>query len=74
MDSNSLQNYTGRDLKKALNSLTVTQGKTKDGNIYYSVDFVLINGYRYRVFLKEAERFAFINAFDQIDTEKQLEF
>lgn len=74
MDTNSLAPYVGRDLKKAVASLTVKSGKTKDGNDYYSLDLGFINNYHYRIFLKEAERFAVIDAINQIDVEKQLNF
>lgn len=73
MENNPLSQYLGRNLIKALSSLEVTQGKTKDGNIYYSLDFVFSNGYRYRVFLKDAERFAVINAIELSDTQNQID-
>lgn len=74
MDTNSLAPYVGRDLKKSIASISVMKGKTKDGNDYYSLDLGFINNYHHRIFLKDAERFAVIDAIQQIDAEKQLEF
>lgn len=73
MDS-QLQNYLNRDLRGVIAGLTVVQGKAKEtGNIYYAVEISFINGYKKRLFLRSDEEFAWINAFDQLQTQNTLD-
>lgn len=66
--------YMNRNLKDTIVKLEVIQGTAKDsGNVYYALEFTLINGYTKRLFLQNAEQFAFINAFQQLDTQKQID-
>ena len=72
---NQLQKYFGRtDLKKAIASLDVIQGKAKDsGNIYYAIELKFINGYTKRFFPMDAEKFAITNAFDLVPVQEQVD-
>lgn len=68
-----LQQYLDQELKGAIRSVRVQQGKAKDsGNIYYYVQLIFINGYEKRIFLNNDESFAWINAFQQLESERQL--
>lgn len=69
---NPLQKYMGKELKDVIASLTTVQGTSKDGAIYYCVEIAFINGYKKRVFLKSDEAFAWCNAFDLLETNKQV--
>lgn len=75
MPDNPLSKYLDRrDLLKAVASLQSKQGTTKDGTPYYYLEVGLINGFHTRIFLKSGEDFGWCNAFDQIETENQIEF
>lgn len=70
---NDLSNYLNRELKDCLSSLTVVQGQARDtGNLYFAIELRFINGYSKRLFLRSDEQFAWINAFDQLDTETTI--
>lgn len=71
---NTMAKYLGRDLKEAIAKIEVVQGTAKDsGNIYYAIKMTFINGYESRIFLRGAEQFAWVNAFEQLSTQKQVE-
>lgn len=70
---NDLQKYLNRELKGAIRSVTVGQGKAKDsGNTYYYIQLSFVNGYDKRIFLNSEESFAWCNAFEQLETEQQI--
>ena len=70
---NTISKYMNRNLKDSISNLQVVQGTAKDsGNLYYCLEVTLINGHKYRKFLRGAEEFAFTNAFDQLETQKQI--
>lgn len=70
----TLAKYLGKELKGSVGSIQVVQGTAKDsGNIYYAIDVTLTNGYKYRKFLRGSEEFAWSNAFDQLDMQKQVD-
>lgn len=70
----TLSKYLGKELKDTIGSIQVVQGTAKDsGNIYYCLDVTLTNGYKYRKFLRGSEEFAWSNAFDQLDMQKQVD-
>lgn len=72
--ASSLADYHNRDLRKVISNLTVASGTAKEsGNIYYYIEMTLINGYKKRIFVNSDEAFAWINAFDQSETESQIE-
>lgn len=68
-----LQKYHNRDLRGAIQNMTVVQGTSKEGNIYYAIEITFINGYQKRIFLRSDEQFAWCNAFDMIDVNKTVE-
>lgn len=68
-----LQKYQDQELKGVIRSLRVMQGKAKDsGNIYYYIQMVFVNGYEKRIFLNNDETFAWVNAFDVLEQDRQL--
>lgn len=69
---NNLSNYVGKELKDAVSSLQVVKGTSKEGNTYYCIQLEFINGFPKRLFLKQDEVFAWTNAFDMLETNKQL--
>lgn len=70
---NPLSNYLDKDLRGIISGLTVVTGTAKEsGNIYYAIELTFINGYKKRMFLKDDERFAWVNAMDQLETSKQV--
>lgn len=71
---NQLAKYFGKsNLKDAIAEINVVQGVAKDsGNTYYCVELSFINGYRKRMFLKNEEIFCWVNAFEQAETQKQI--
>ena len=70
---NTLAKYMGQDLKEIISDLQVIQGTAKDsGNIYYAIEITFINGYKNRLFLRGAEQFAWVNAFEQLQTQVQI--
>lgn len=74
MEQNALAKFHNRDLRKSIQNLTVVQGTAKEsGNIYYAVELTFINGYKKRIFLRSDEQFAWVNAFEQAETEEQIE-
>lgn len=71
---NTLSKYIGKDLKASIANIEVVQGTAKDtGNLYYCLEITLINGHKYRKFMRGAEEFAWTNAFDQLETQKQVD-
>lgn len=69
----TLQKYMNKDLKDSIAKLEVVQGTAKDsGNIYYAIEISFINGYSKRIFLSGAEQFAWVNAFEQLETQIQV--
>lgn len=71
---NTLSKYIGKDLKASIANIEVVQGTSKDtGNLYYCLEITLINGHKYRKFMRGAEEFAWTNAFDQLETQKQVD-
>ena len=70
---NQLAKYLGKDLKGAIAKVEVVQGTAKDsGNLYYAVELTFINSYKKRLFLRSDEAFAWSNAFDQLETQSQI--
>lgn len=73
MEQNQLAKYIGKDLKGSVANIQVVQGTAKDsGNIYYCLEITLINGYKYRKFMRGGEDFAWLNAFEQLDAQVQV--
>lgn len=71
---NALVRYLGKELKGAISSLKVVQGTARDsGNTYYAIELAFINGYTKRIFLRSDEQFAWTNAFEQLETQKQVD-
>lgn len=73
---NDLSKYYGRDdlAKKVITSCNIVQGTARDsGNTYYAIEIQFMNGFRKRIFPNEGERFAILNAFDIVSTEKQVD-
>lgn len=69
----TLQKYMNKNLKDSIDNLQVVQGTAKEtGNIYYAVEITFINGYSKRIFLSGAEQFAWVNAFEQLETQIQV--
>lgn len=69
----NLAKYMNKELKGAIAHVGVVQGTAKDsGNIYYAVELEFINGYKKRLFLQQAEQFAWTNAFEQLETQVQV--
>lgn len=70
-----LQDYQNQELKGVIRTIRVEQGKAKDsGNIYYYLHIVLVNGYEYRKYLSNEEKFAWINALDTFKAEKVMDY
>lgn len=71
---NPLQKYHNRDLRGAIQGMTVRQGTAKDsGNPYYYISITFVNGYEKRLFLNSDETFAWCNAFEQLSTVNQMD-
>lgn len=69
----NMQKYLGKELKGAISSLQVVQGTAREsGKPYYAIDITFINGYQKRMFISNAEQFAWTNAFDQLETQVQI--
>lgn len=74
MENNPLAKYINHDITKVIGKVEVIQGTAKDsGNIYYALETTLINGFKFRTFLRGAEQFAWENALDQLATQSQVE-
>lgn len=73
MEQNQLVKYLGQDYVKAIRSIQVKQGTTKEGSIYYYLSLLFINGYEYRMFLKSDQQFAVSNAFELLNTQKSVD-
>lgn len=70
---NSLAKFMNQDLKGIISKISVVQGTAKDsGNIYFAIELEFINGYKKRLFLPDAEKFAWVNAIELLDTQKQI--
>lgn len=69
---NRLSNYLNRELKDSIGSMRVIQGTSKEGKPYYAIEIRFINQYSKRLFLKSDEEFAWTNAFDQLETQVQV--
>lgn len=73
---NALAKYYGREeyATKIVKACRVVQGTARDsGNTYYAIEIEFINGFKKRLFPNDAERFALVNAFDMVDTAKQVD-
>lgn len=71
MEQNPLASHIGKDLTKVIGKVEVIQGTAKDsGNIYYAIETTLVNGFKFRTFLRGAELFAWSNALDQMQTQQ----
>lgn len=69
-----LSKYLDRDLRGAIRSMRVQQGKAKDsGNVYYYIELIFNNGYNKRLFLSSDETFAWCNAFEMLETNKFID-
>lgn len=69
-----LSKYLDRDLRGAIRSMRVQQGKAKDsGNVYYYIELIFNNGYNKRLFLSSDETFAWCNAFEMLETNKVID-
>lgn len=71
---NQLSKYQNKNLYNVIESVKVIQGTAKEsGNIYYAIEIALVNGYSFRVYPKEGDRFAWVNAFEYLETNTQLD-
>lgn len=71
---NTLAQYLNTELKDIIASVEVFQGTAKEtGSPYYAIDLKFINGYSKRLFLRQDEMFAWVNAIEQLQTSKQLD-
>lgn len=61
-----LQDYHNQDLTDSIKLLTVKQGKSKEGTVYYYLELTFINGFTKRIFVNSTELFGFINAFQNM--------
>lgn len=68
-----MEKYINRELKDSIESLQVRQGTSKEGTSYYYISLVLNNNFEKRIYAQSAEQFAFCNAFDLMDTQKQVD-
>lgn len=74
MPQSKLANYMGKNYKSAIAEINVVSGTARDsGNPYYAVEIGFVNGYVKRIFLRSEEEFAWCNAFDMCDTQKQID-
>lgn len=71
----TLQNYINKNnLKDSIGSFRVVQGTAKNtGSIYYCVEIEFINGFSKRLFLNDAESFAIMNSFEQLEAEETFD-
>lgn len=70
---NQLAKYLGKELKGSIAKLEVVQGTAKEsGNVYYAVEITFINSYKKRLYLRNDEAFAWSNAFEQLETQRQV--
>lgn len=67
-----MEQYINKELKDCISSMQFKKGKTKEGNEYTYLNIILINGYNHRIYLRDAEQFAFFNAIDSHMTTKQM--
>lgn len=71
---NTLSKYINRELVNSVESVKVISGTAKDsGNTYYAIEIKLCNGYSFRVYPREGDRFAWVNAFEYLETNSQLD-
>lgn len=71
---NPLQKYIGQELKDSIESVKVLSQTSKEGTVYYYIGVKFINTYTYRIYpFKEELLFAFANAFDLLNSQKQIE-
>lgn len=73
---NALAKYYQREelAQKVVKSCRIVQGTARDsGNVYYAIEIEFVNGYKKRLFPQEAERFAIVNAFELVETTKQVD-
>ena len=70
---NQLAKYLGRDLRGVIGGIEVVSGTSKEGKPYYCIEISLINSYKKRLFLRSDEQFAWTNAIDLYDTQKQVD-
>ena len=71
---NQLSKYINKELYNVIESVKVIQGTAKDsGNVYYAIEIKLVNGYSFRVYPKEGDRFAWVNAFEYLDANTQID-
>lgn len=71
---NSLAQYLNMELKGIIASVEVFQGTAKEtGSPYYAIDLKFINGYSKRLFLKQDEQFAWVNAIEQLQVSNQMD-
>lgn len=68
-----MEQYLNREYKDIIKSFQMKSGRTKEGTEYTYLSILLINGYEHRIFLRGAEQFAFVSAFEQLSTTKQIE-
>lgn len=74
MEQNSLAKYINQNLKDIISGIQVVQGTAKDsGNIYYCIELNFINGYSKRLFLRNEEQFAWVNAIETLNVTKQFD-
>ena len=67
-----MDKYINQEMKNVIQSVQFKKGKTKEGTEYTYLNLTLINGYNHRIFLRDAEQFAFFNAFDVLNVSKQM--
>ena len=68
-----MQKYVGREMKPAIESFQVKSAVSKDGQNYNYISLRLINGFEKRIFLQNAEEFAFLNSFELLATRAQVD-
>ena len=69
-----LSEFINQELKDVITSVQVYQGTSKESKKpYYAVDLKFNNGYLKRLFLNNEETFAWVNAFELLQTQKQVE-
>lgn len=70
---NSLAPYVGQDVKNIIKKMEIVQRTSKDGNPYFAIEMTFCNGYTKLLFVNSQELFAWTNALEMLDTEKQIE-
>ncbi len=62
-----MNEYINKDFKKALSSLVLNEGTSKEGSKYLYLELEFTNGYKKRVFINSEAEFAVRNAYDTLE-------